>query len=63
MADTAFGASMKVRPVNDPAVKKMGMIAMVDAVRKGSGKMQGYKDKLSDSETLDVVIYFRSLSK
>ena len=36
---------------------------MVEAVHNGMGKMQAYKDKLTDAQIKDVVAYFRTLSK
>jgi mono/diheme cytochrome c family protein len=36
---------------------------MVDAVRNGMGKMQAYKDKLTDDQIKDAVTYFRTFLK
>jgi mono/diheme cytochrome c family protein len=36
---------------------------MIEAVRNGMGKMQPYKDKLTDAQIKDSVGYFRSLTK
>jgi len=44
-------------------VKKMNEAQMVDAVKNGMGKMQPYKDKLTDAQIKDVVTYFRSFMK
>jgi mono/diheme cytochrome c family protein len=63
LADSGAGKSMKVKPVTDADVKKMTEAQMVDAVHNGMGKMQPYKDKLSDAQIKDVVTYFRTLSK
>jgi len=63
MADSPAGKSMKVLPVTDPAVKNMSEAKMVEAVRNGMGKMQPYKDKLSDGQIKDVVAYFRTFLK
>jgi len=63
MADSPAGKSMKVLPVTDPAVKNMSEAKMVEAVRSGMGKMQPYKDKLSDGQIKDVVAYFRTFLK
>jgi len=54
---------MKVLPVTDPSVKNMSEAKMVEAVRNGMGKMQPYKDKLSDGQIKDVVAYFRTFLK
>jgi cytochrome c6 len=63
MADSGAGRAMKVKPVTDPSVKAMPEAQMIDAVRKGMGKMQPYKDKLTDAQIKDSVTYFRTLIK
>jgi len=63
MADSSAGKAMKVLPVTDPAVKNMSEARMVEAVHNGMGKMQPYKDKLSDAQIKDVVAYFRTFLK
>jgi len=63
LADSGAGKAMKVKPVTDPEVKKMSESQMMDAVKNGMGKMQPYKDKLSDAQIKDVVTYFRGLGK
>lgn len=63
MADTAAGKSMKVKPVTDPDVKKMSEAQMIAAVKNGMGKMQPYKDKLTEAQIKDLVTYFRTFMK
>jgi len=63
MADSPAGKSMKVKPISDPDVKKMNEAEMVEAVKNGMGKMQPYKDKLTDAQIKDVVMYFRTFLK
>lgn len=63
LADSPAGKSMKVKPATDPEVKKMTEAEMVGAVQNGMGKMQPYKDKLSDSQIKDLVAYFRTFAK
>jgi cytochrome c6 len=63
MAESPAGKAMKVKPVNDPDVKKLNEAQMIDAVRDGMGKMQAFKGKLTDAQIKDSVTYFRSLSK
>jgi mono/diheme cytochrome c family protein len=63
MADFGPGKMMKVKPASDPAVKKMNEEQMVDAVRNGMGKMQAYKDKLTDAQIKESVAYFRTFVK
>ncbi len=54
---------MKVKPATDADVKKMSEAQMIEAVKNGMGKMQPYKDKLSDVQIKDVVTYFRTFAK
>ena len=63
MADSGAGKSMKVKPATDPDVKKMNEAQMIEAVKNGMGKMQPYKDKLSDAQIKDSVEYFRTFVK
>jgi cytochrome c6 len=63
LADSGAGKSMKVKPATDPDVKKMSEAQMIEAVRNGSGKMQPYKDKLTDAQIKDAVEYFRTFTK
>ena len=63
MADSPAGKSMKVKPVTDPDVKSMTEEKMVEAVRNGMGKMQPYKDKLTDAQIKESVGHFRTFLK
>lgn len=63
MARTSIGLAWKVKPVTDPAVAKMDLTGMIEVTRNGQGKMQAFKDKLSDAEIRAAVIYFRTLIK
>lgn len=63
LADSPAGKSMKVKPITDPDVKSVSEAKMIDAVRNGMGKMQPYKDKLSDAQIKDAVGYFRTFLK
>lgn len=63
LADSPAGKSMKVKPVTDPDVKNLSEAKMVDAVRNGMGKMQPYKDKLTDAQIKEAVAYFRTFLK
>lgn len=63
LADSGAGKSMKVKPATDPDVKKMTEAQMIDAVHNGMGKMQAYKDKLTDEQIKDAVAYFRTFAK
>jgi cytochrome c6 len=63
LADSGAGKAMKVKPITDADVKKTTEAEMVEAVRNGSGKMQAFKDKLSDAQIKDAVAYFRTFLK
>jgi mono/diheme cytochrome c family protein len=63
LADSGPGKVMKVKPISDPAVKKMTESQMIEAVRIGMGRMQPYKDKLTEAQIKETVSYYRSLSK
>jgi cytochrome c6 len=63
LASSGVGKIMKVKPVTDPSVKAMSEEQMIAVVRNGSGKMQAYKDSLSDAQIRDAVEYFRTLIK
>jgi mono/diheme cytochrome c family protein len=57
---SGIGKLMKVKPVTDPAVMKLTDAEMIEMVRKGVGKMQPYKDSLSDAQIKETVAYFRA---
>jgi len=63
LADSGAGKAMKVKPATDPEVQKMSEAQMIDAVHNGMGKMQAYKDKLTDAQIKDAVEYFRTFAK
>ena len=63
MAETAVGKAIKVKPANDPAVKKLTEAQMIEAVRNGMGRMQSYKDKMSEADIKSSVDYFRTFVK
>ena len=63
LADTTMGKAIKVKPVTDPPVKKFTEAGMIEATRNGMGKMQPYKDKLTDAQIKDAVDYFRTFIK
>ncbi len=54
---------MGVKPVTDPALKKMSEVEMIAATRNGMGKMQPYKGKLTDAQIRAAVVYFRTFIK
>lgn len=60
MGDSAAGKAMKIRPVVDPAVKKISEAEMIEQTKNGVGKMPAYKGKLTDAQIKDAVDFFRS---
>jgi len=63
MADSGAGKAMKVKPATDPEVKKLSEAQMIAATKNGMGKMQPFKDKLTDAQIKDSVDYFRTFVK
>ena len=63
MADSGAGKAMKVKPVNDPEVKKMTPAQMVAETTDGKGKMPAFKGKLTDDQIKAAVDYYISLAK
>jgi mono/diheme cytochrome c family protein len=63
MADSPAGKAMKVKPITDPEVKKSTEAQMIAATKNGMGKMQAFKDKLSDAQIKDAVEHFRTFLK
>ena len=63
MAESPAGKAMKVKPITDPTVKKLTEAEMITATKNGMGKMQPFKDKLTDAQVKDAVAYFRTFLK
>lgn len=63
MADSGAGKAMKVKPVTDPSVKSLTEAQMIAATKNGMGKMQPYKDKLTDAQIKEAVGHFRTFLK
>jgi mono/diheme cytochrome c family protein len=63
MAESPAGKAMKVKPISDPDVKKLTEAEMITATKNGQGKMQPFKDKLSEAQIKDAVGYFRTFLK
>jgi hypothetical protein len=54
---------LKVKPVTAPEVFKMPRLPMIDAVKNGMGKMQPFKNSLTDDQIKASVDYFRTFLK
>ena len=59
--DTPAGQKMGAKDFRSPEVAKMSDAEMIEAVKKGKGKMQGYDGKLTDDQIKALVKYLRSL--
>ena len=57
----AIAKAMGVKPIAE--VKSSPEAKMIAATTNGTGKMTGFKGKLTDAQIKDSVIYFRSLAK
>lgn len=53
-------AKMGIKPVSDPAIKALSIVAISDAVSKGKGKMHPVAG-LTPAQVKDVATYFHSL--
>lgn len=51
---------MGIKAANDPTMKKLTVVQMEEAVKKGKGKMKPVAG-LSDAQVKEAVLYFRSL--
>jgi cytochrome c6 len=63
MASSGVGKILKVKPANDASVKKMSETEMIAAVQNGMGKMQPYKNSLTEAQIKGAVDYFRMFEK
>ena len=59
--DTAAGKKLGVKDFHSPEVAKMSDAELIEAVKKGKGKMQGYAGKLTDDQIKALVKYIRAL--
>jgi len=57
----AMAKMMSIKAVSDPDIKKLTADQMFDSVKNGKGKMQPFKDKLTDDQIKDSVAYYRTL--
>lgn len=60
-AETPTAKMLKVKPVSDPEIQKLTADQMFASVKNGKGKMQPFKDKLTDEQIKASVAYYRSL--
>jgi mono/diheme cytochrome c family protein len=52
---------MGIKPVTDPAIKKLTVAEMSAAVKDGKGKMRPFSGKLTDAQIKGAVEYYRGL--
>jgi cytochrome c6 len=63
LASAGAGKILKVKPATDASVRKMSEAEMIAAVKNGMGKMQPYKNSLTDAQIKDAVEVFRTFVK
>jgi cytochrome c6 len=59
--DTPAGQKVGAKDFHSPEVAKMSDAELIEAVKKGKGKMQGYESKLTEDQIKSLVKYIRSL--
>lgn len=59
--DTPAGQKMGAKDFHSPEVAKLSDAELIDALKKGKGKMQSYDGKLTDDQIKSLVKYVRSL--
>jgi cytochrome c6 len=63
LATTPTAKNFKVLSFKDPEMLKASDAQFIASTRDGKGKMPAYKDKLTDVQIKDVVLYIRTLQK
>lgn len=59
--DTPAGQKLGTKDFHSPEVTKMSDAELIEAVKKGKGKMQPYEGKLTDDQIKALIKYVRSL--
>jgi len=59
--DTPAGQKLGAKDFHSPEVAKMSDAELIEAVKKGKGKMQGYEGKLTDDQIKALVKYIHAL--
>jgi mono/diheme cytochrome c family protein len=62
-ASTPAGKALKVAPFTSGAALSDSDADMITIAKNGKGKMPAWKDKLSDAQLKDLVVYIRTLQK
>jgi cytochrome c6 len=63
LATTPTAKNFKVISFKAPEMLKATDAQFIASTKAGKGKMQGYKDKLTDVQIKDVISYIRTLQK
>jgi mono/diheme cytochrome c family protein len=63
LATTPTAKNFKVISFKAPEMLKATDAQFIASTKAGKGKMQGYKDKLTDAQIKDVISYIRTLQK
>jgi mono/diheme cytochrome c family protein len=58
---TPAGQKLGVKDFHSPEVAKMSDAELLEATKKGKGKMPGYEGKLTDDQLKGLIKYIRSL--
>ncbi|MGC9158007.1 MAG: c-type cytochrome [Terracidiphilus sp.] len=61
VASPGMAKMMGIKPVTDPAIKKLTEAQMFTAVKNGKGKMHPFAGKLTDPQIKAAVAYYRGL--
>ena len=61
--NTSIGKNMKIRSLKSAEDIKATDAELARQTKEGVGKMQGYANKLTDTQIQDVVTYIRTLQK
>jgi cytochrome c6 len=61
--NTPAGKMLKVVSFESPAIKKKSDAELIEATKKGKGKMPEFGTKLSDSQVKEAIAYIRTLEK
>ena len=63
LSNTPAGKAMKAMALNDPSLIKASDADLFGFIKDGKEKMPAYKDRLTDDQIKDVVLFIRTLQK
>jgi mono/diheme cytochrome c family protein len=62
-ADTPAGRLVNAKAFSDPILAKRSDASILTVLNSGDGKMPSFKDKLTESQLQELVVYIRQLQK